>query len=385
MKERVEGLVAQFPDKELDGILISASENRRYLSGFSGSAGYLFITKDNAVLVTDSRYTEQATNQSPGFEVRQVRSGWGWLVEELKASGAKKVGFESQDMTVSSYNSLIDAIKGDSQLGDVSLVPAPGLAENQRVIKDEEELAMLQLAIDAADKAMDQVCPAITAGMTEREVAWQMESAMRNAGADTISFDTIVAAGPNGAMAHHQPTDYVIKHGDPIVIDMGAKVGGYCSDLSRSIAVGEPDETFKKIYDIVLGAQLTAINTVKVGMTGEEADSLSRGVIAEADYGDNFGHSLGHGVGLVIHENPRVGPKSTDVLALNTVFTIEPGIYITGWGGIRIEDIVILREEGAVPLSKAGVCKHSWRVFRRGPRAKVPPACHRQTISGPRQ
>ena len=135
MKERVEGLVAQFPDKELDGILISASENRRYLSGFSGSAGYLFITKDNAVLVTDSRYTEQATNQSPGFDVRQVRSGWGWLVEELKASGAKKVGFESQDMTVSSYNSLIDAIKGDSQLGDVSLVPAPGLAENQRVIK----------------------------------------------------------------------------------------------------------------------------------------------------------------------------------------------------------------------------------------------------------
>ncbi len=353
MKERVEGLVAQFPDKELDGILISASENRRYLSGFSGSAGYLFITKDNAVLVTDSRYTEQATNQSPGFDVRQVRSGWGWLVEELKASGAKKVGFESQDMTVSSYNSLIDAIKGDSQLGDVSLVPAPGLAENQRVIKDEEELEMLQLAIDAADKAMDQVCPAITAGMTEREVAWQMESAMRNAGADTISFDTIVAAGPNGAMAHHQPTDYVIKHGDPIVIDMGAKVGGYCSDLSRSIAVGEPDETFKKIYDIVLGAQLTAINTVKVGMTGEEADSLSRGVIAEADYGDNFGHSLGHGVGLVIHENPRVGPRSTDVLGLNTVFTIEPGIYLTGWGGIRIEDIVILRKDGAVVLSKA--------------------------------
>ena len=353
MKERVDGIVAQFPEQELDGVLISAPENRRYLSGFSGSSGYLFITKDNAVLVTDSRYTEQATNQSPDFEVRQVRGGWGWLVEELKASGVKKVGFESQDMTVSSYNSLIEAVKGDSLLSNVSLVPAPGLAENQRIIKDNEELALLQLAIDAADRAMDLVCPAITPGMTEREVAWKMETAMRNAGADTISFDTIVAAGPNGAMAHHQPTDYVIKHGDPIVIDMGAKVGGYCSDLSRSIAVGEADETFKKIYDIVLGAQLTAINTVKVGMTGEEADSLSRDVIAEAGYGDNFGHSLGHGVGLVIHENPRVGPRSPDVLELNTVFTVEPGIYLTGWGGIRIEDIVILRGDGAVPLSKA--------------------------------
>tara|TARA_B100001146_G_scaffold208773_1_gene205175 strand:- start:7180 stop:8247 length:1068 start_codon:yes stop_codon:yes gene_type:complete len=353
MKERVEALVAQFNDQELDGVLISAPENRRYLSGFSGSAGYLLITKAKAVLVTDSRYTEQATNQSPYFDVRQVRGGWGWLIDELKDSGVKKVGFESQDMTVASYNNLIDAIKGDSALGDVSFVPAPGLAENQRIIKDHEELQMLQLAIDAADKAMDQVTPVITPGMTEKEVAWRLETAMRDFGADTISFDTIVAAGPNGAMAHHQPTDYVIKQNDPIVIDMGAKVAGYCSDLSRSIAVGEPDETFNKIYDTVLGAQLTAINAVKVGMTGEETDNLSREVIAQAGYRDNFGHSLGHGVGLEIHENPRVGPRSPDVLELNTVFTVEPGIYLSGWGGIRIEDIVILREDGAVPLSKA--------------------------------
>ena len=353
MKERVEGLVAQFNDQELDGVLISAPENRRYLSGFSGSAGYLLITKAKAVLVTDSRYTEQATNQSPYFDVRQVRGGWGWLIDELKDSGVKKVGFESQDMTVASYNNLIDAIKGDSALGDVSFVPAPGLAENQRIIKDREELQMLQLAIDAADKAMDQVTPVITPGMTEKEVAWRLETAMRDFGADTISFDTIVAAGPNGAMAHHQPTDYVIKQNDPIVIDMGAKVAGYCSDLSRSIAVGEPDETFNKISDTVLGAQLTAINAVKVGMTGEETDNLSREVIAQAGYGDNFGHSLGHGVGLELHENPGVGPGSPDVLELNTVFTVEPGIYLSGWGGIRIEDIVILREDGAVPLSKA--------------------------------
>ena len=353
MKERVEGLVSQFQENELDGVLISAPDNRRYLSGFSGSAGYLFITNTNAVLVTDSRYTEQATNQSPDFDVKQVRGGWGWLTDEMKSSGVKKLGFESQDMSVSAYNSLIEAIKGDSSLGDVSMIPAPGLVENQRIIKDKEELSTLQLAIDAADQAMDQVCPLITPGMTEREVAWKMEMAMRGFGADAISFDTIVAAGPNGAMAHHQPSDYVIKQSDPIVIDMGAKVGGYCSDLSRSIAVGEPDETFNKIYDTVLGAQLTAINTVQIGMTGEETDNLSRDVISEAGYGDNFGHSLGHGVGLAIHENPHVGPRSPDVLELNTVFTVEPGIYLSGWGGIRIEDIVILGENGAVPMSKA--------------------------------
>jgi len=353
MKERVEGLVSQFQENELDGVLISAPENRRYLSGFSGSAGYLLITKTNAVLVTDSRYTEQAAKQSPDFDVRQVRGGWGWLTDEMKSSGVKKLGFESQDMSVSAYNSLIEAIKADSSLGDVSMIPAPGLVENQRIIKDKEELSTLQLAIDAADQAMDQVCPLITPGMTEREVAWKMEMAMRSFGADAISFDTIVAAGPNGAMAHHQPSDYVIKQSDPIVIDMGAKVGGYCSDLSRSIAVGEPDETFNKIYDTVLGAQLTAINTVQIGMTGEETDNLSRDVISEAGYGDNFGHSLGHGVGLAIHENPHVGPRSPDVLELNTVFTVEPGIYLSGWGGIRIEDIVILGENGAVPMSKA--------------------------------
>ena len=332
MKERVEELVARLRENELDGVLISAGENRRYLSGFSGSAGYLFITAANAILVTDSRYTEQATNQSLYFDVKEVRGGWDWLIDEMKSAGVKKVGFESQAMTVSGYNSLIEAIKGDSSLRGVSMIPAPGLAENQRIVKDQEELQMLQLAIDAADEAMDHVCPTIEPGMTEREIAWRMEVAMRDFGADAISFDTIVAAGPNGAMAHHQPSDYVIKHRDPVVIDMGAKVGGYCSDLSRSISVGEPDETFNKIYDIVLGAQLIAINTVKIGMTGEETDSLSRDMIVEAGYGENFGHSLGHGVGLVIHENPWVGPRSPEVLQLNTVFTVEPGISLSGWG-----------------------------------------------------
>ena len=353
MTDRLGRMVARLPEKELDGILISAPENRQYLSGFTGSAGYLFIAKEQAVLVTDSRYTEQATNQAPDYEVVQVRGGWDWLVELLKKSGVQRLGFESQQMTVATYNNLLDALKEDADAKKVSLVAASGLAEEQRVFKDDGELVSLQRAIDASDAAMEAVCPTIKEGMTEREVAWRMEMAMRDFGADGISFDSIVASGPNGAMAHHRPSDRQIQKGEPIVIDMGARVGGYCSDITRTVLVGEPDDTFRKIYDIVLGAQLTAINTVRPGMTGEECDGLSRDVIAQAGYGENFGHSLGHGVGLAVHENPRVSPKSTDSLEPDMVFTVEPGIYVSGWGGVRIEDIVVLGEQGATPLSKA--------------------------------
>ena len=354
MSDRLNRLVAQFPEKELDALLISAPENRRYLSGFTGSAGYLFISSERAVLVTDSRYTEQATHQAPDFQVMEVRGGWDWFLEQLKETGVKRVGFESRDMTVATYNSLVGAVKDDSALSQVSMIATAEMPEEGRVFKDQRELALLQRAIDASDAAMETVCPNITVGMTEREVAWRMEMAMRDFGADGISFDTIVASGPNGAMAHHRPSDRAIQAGEPIVIDMGAIVEGYCSDITRTIVVGEPDETFRKIYDIVLGAQLTAINTVRPGMTGEDCDDLSRAVIAEAGYGDNFGHSLGHGVGLAVHENPRVSPRSPDKLEPNMVFTVEPGIYLTGWGGIRIEDIVVLGDDGAKVLSKAG-------------------------------
>ena len=353
MQSRLATFVAKLPEREVDAILISGAENRRYLSGFSGSAGYLYISGGRAHLATDFRYTEQATAQSPHFNVEQIKPGWDWLLTQIKESGAKKLGFESQAMTVAVYNSLSKAIDEDSDLAGIELVPFGDLTDDQRSFKDSDELVMLQKAIDASDIAMEQVCPAITEGMTEREVAWRMEMAMRDAGADGISFDTIVAAGPNGAMAHHMPTDKVIKRGEPIVIDMGAKVGGYCSDITRTVIVGEPDEMFHKIYNIVLDAQLTAIKDVKVGMNGEEADKLARDVIDGAGYGENFGHSLGHGVGLAVHEIPRVSPRSTDPLDVNSVFTVEPGIYLSGWGGVRIEDIVILGESGATPLSKA--------------------------------
>ena len=353
MRARMDRLIGKLPQRALDAMLISAPENRHYLSGFTGSAGYLVLSKDHAVLVTDSRYTEQATNQAPDYRVKQVKSGWDWLVEWLEETGVRRLGFESHNMTVANYNNLLEVLKQREALRQVSLVAVSGIAEEDRIIKDGDELVALQKAIDASDGAMEAVCPEIREGMTEREVAWRMEVAMRDLGADGISFDTIVAAGPNGAMAHHFPSDRPIATGEPVVIDMGARVGGYCSDITRTVVVGDPDDTFRKVYDIVLGAQLTAISTVKAGMTGEECDGLARAVIAEAGYGDNFGHSLGHGVGLAVHENPRVGPKSPDLLLEDTVFTVEPGIYITGWGGVRIEDIVILGGDGATPLSKA--------------------------------
>lgn len=354
MKERAAQLAAQLAESELDAILISAARNRRYLSGFTGSAGYLLVTPQRQMLFTDSRYIEQAGNESPHFEVIQTQAGLGWLLDTLKETGVKRVGFESDDITVATYNRILDVIREEEELTGTSLVATSGITEELRVFKDKEELAQLQKAIDASDRAMEAVCPTIEAGMTEKEVAWRMEVAMREFGAEKPSFGTIVAAGPNGAMAHHRPDDTVIKAGDPIVIDMGAQVNGYCSDISRTVMVGEPDEMFHRIYDIVLAAQLTAINTVRPGLTGEECDALSRDIIAEAGYGDNFGHSLGHGVGLAVHENPRVGPGADNVLKPGMVFTVEPGIYLTGWGGVRIEDIVILGEEGATVLSKAG-------------------------------
>ena len=353
IKDRLNRLVARLEEEELDGILVSGPENRQYMSGFSGSAGYLLIARGQAVLLTDSRYTEQAAVQSPDYEVVQIRGGWGWLPEMLNKTGVRRLGFESQHMTVASYNNLLEVLKEDECPSGVSMIASPGLAEEQRVTKDSLEMESLQRAINASDSAMEAVCPTIQEGMTEREVAWRMESAMRDSGSDGVSFETIVASGPNGAMAHHRPSDRRIQAGEPIVIDMGARIGGYCSDITRTVLVGEPDETFRKIYDIVLGAQLTAIHTVRPGMTGEECDNLSRDIISEAGYGENFGHSLGHGVGLAVHENPRVSPKSADELQPGMVFTVEPGIYLSGWGGVRIEDIVVLGEEGATPISKA--------------------------------
>ena len=353
MKARLDKIRAKFEEAGIDCLMVSSGENRRYLSGFTGSAGSLFITATDAVLATDFRYVEQAGNQSPDFRVHRMMGGGGWLGGLLGELGINRLGFESAHVTVASHSGIQKAIDDSDPKLDMTLVSTSGLVEELRAVKDADEMAILTKSIEIADEAFAQVAPTIRPGHTEVEVAWMLEKAMRELGAESVSFETIVAAGPNAALPHHRPADVPILEGQPLIIDMGAKYQGYCSDLSRTICLGSYDDTFRKVYDTVLGAQLTAIATVEKGMTAGDADGLARAVIEEAGYGDNFGHSLGHGVGLAVHEMPGVGPNGTMVLEDTMAFTIEPGIYITGWGGVRIEDVVVLENGRARVISNA--------------------------------
>ena len=357
MNNRLSKLREMLALQELDVLLVSTPENRRYMSGFTGSAGYLLISAKDAVLATDFRYIEQAQKQAPLFRIVRIGADLSWFPTILGEISAMKVGFEADDLTVAAYRSFEGSLNGISSSNRPSLLATTGIVEELRSIKDKEEMILLGDAINIGDKAFNQVVASLEPGVTEREVAWRLERAIREMGGDGLAFDTIVGAGPNGAMAHHMPTDRPIGSGEPVVIDMGAKVKGYHSDLTRTICLGEPTDTFHKVYDIVLGAQLTAIATVEAGKTGEMGDALARKVIQEAGYGESFGHGLGHGVGLVIHEHPRVSPTAQNVLQNGMVFTIEPGIYITGWGGVRIEDVVVLENGRARVISNAAKVK----------------------------
>ncbi len=355
MTQRLQQVRDVLKEKRLTGLLVSNAENRMYLSGFTGSAGYLFITQDDAVLATDFRYVEQAGRQAPEFRVVRIGGSADWFPQLVAELGVGRLGFESDDMTVDSHQRMTRALRDGATSGGrrSSMVATAGLTEEVRAFKDASEVALIQRAIDISDQAMNAVAPTIEAGQTEADVAWRLERTMRELGADSLAFDIIVGSGPNGALPHHRAGERVIQEGEPIVIDMGARYQGYNSDLTRTVVVGEPDETLRRVYDTVLGAQLTAIATVQPGMTGVDADGLARKVIEDASYGDSFGHSLGHGVGLAVHEYPRVGPGAQGVLKEGMVFTIEPGIYIPGWGGVRIEDVVVLEKTGARTLSSA--------------------------------
>ena len=354
MSLKLQKIRQKIEEEDLDGILISSPENRRYMSGFTGSAGWLLISRDDATLATDFRYVEQAGNQAADFNILRIQRGLGWLPEWTAEHDVKRIGFEKQNVTVSVFEALQKAVDETENSNHPELAPTAGIVEELRVYKDADEIALLTEAIRIADEAIDAVAPRIEPGVTEESVAWELEKAMRERGAEMISFDTIVGAGPNGALPHHRADESIIKPNDAIVIDMGAKYQGYCSDLTRTVFVGEPDAKFREIYGIVLEAQLTAEERVTSGMTGKEADAIARDIIADAGYGDDFGHSLGHGVGLEVHESPHVGPTAEEeTLEDGMVFTIEPGIYLPGWGGVRIEDIVVLENGKARVISKA--------------------------------
>jgi len=350
-KSRTEKLKGGLAEKGLDGILISQPENRRYLSGFDGSDGYLIITPKKNILATDSRYTIQAKDQAPEYEVLTIKSDIGsWLPELAAELKIGKLGFEGSHLTFSLYRRLCD-ILGKGKTG-LELIPAENMAEKIRTVKEPGEIALITQAAGVSDAAMDYIREKIRPGMTESETAWEIERFMREKGSQPLPFDVIVASGPNSALPHAQPSARAIREGEPIVIDIGARVGGYASDLSRTLILGTPDETFKKVYDTVYGAQAGAIALTKPGMTGGDADQIARTIIAEGGYGEAFGHALGHGVGLAIHEQPRLGPGSKDELTDGMAFTIEPGIYLEGWGGVRIEDLVVMEAGKVREISK---------------------------------
>lgn len=365
MKDRLTRLRGRMEEVDLQGFLVGApaedifhtlAANRRYISGFSGSMGWAIIGRDKAIIAVDFRYVEQAGHECPGFTVFQTVGGiekWFPQVVAEAALTGKRVGFEAAEMTVQQLNSIRKGIETMPETDRPKILSAPPLVSSLRAIKEPAEVDKLQRAVDVGDAAFEEVAQRMEPGWTERQIAWEIEKCAREKGAEALSFPTIVAAGPHGAMPHAQPRDYAVQTGDTVVIDMGVVVDGYCSDLTRTISVGKPDDEFKRIYDIVLTAQRTAEETVRTGMSGEEAHMLAHNVIEAAGYGDKFGHGLGHGVGMLVHEAPRLAKMSTDELQEGMVATIEPGIYIPGWGGVRIEDVVVFENGKARVMSHA--------------------------------
>ncbi len=348
---RVQKLRERLAKDELDAIFISNGENRRYVSGLISSAGYLLVTQNDAVICTDFRYTEQAAQHAPGWRIDRIGGKSDWLANLVKEFEINTLGFESDDMTVGTLERFQKALKEND--ADPDLKPTSGIGVDLRAYKDAGELELLQRAINIGDQAFEETAAQLEVGMTEKEAAWIFEKAVRERGAESISFDTIVAVGPNAARPHHATGDSKLVEGQTIVFDCGARYEGYCSDLTRTVVLGEADDEIKRVYDIVLTAQLAAIDMVTSGMTGEDCDAIARKIISEAGHENDFGHSLGHGLGLEVHENPGVGPNSKGKLENGMPFTIEPGIYIPSWGGVRIEDVVVLENDKARVLSHA--------------------------------
>lgn len=326
--------------KAIDALIVTGSENRRYLSGFTGSAGTLVITETAASLLTDFRYVEQAALEAPDFEIKRYDEPVAAIREALLENKCRRVGFEGDLVTYEQYAKWQKAIE------QVEWVAVSGLVEELRMIKEPEEIAEIEKAAAIADAAWSELLPKMVPGASERELALELEFLMRRKGANGLAFDIILAAGPNAALPHAKPGDRLLSRGDLVVMDFGARQGGYCSDMTRTVVIGKACQQTRNLYDIVLKAQLAALDAVAPGKTGQEVDAVARQIITEAGYGEQFGHGLGHGVGLAVHEEPRLSPKGDKVLQPGMVVTVEPGIYVPGFGGVRIEDLVLVTEDG---------------------------------------
>ena len=343
---RLTKLRAVLPEQEIDAILVGQPQNRRYLSGFTGSAGWLVITEEQTLIATDSRYYEQVGREAPGFELVKITGRVSDLLSQVLADlDIKRLGFESQHLTVEQLETFGKATDG------VEWLPLKDTVEKIRAIKDQDEIDALCRSAALNDDAFAHLLDVIEPGMTEREAAWEMEAYMRSHGASKVAFDLIVAAGPNGALPHAQPGDQAIQPGAPVVVDIGCVLDGYCSDMTRTFCLGEPSARYLEVWNVVLQAQEAAEAVLRAGTTGVEADAAARDLIVEAGYGDYFGHGLGHGVGLAVHEGPRASRLSEDTFEAGMSLTVEPGIYLPGEFGVRLEDLVIIGDDGIEILS----------------------------------
>lgn len=342
MRGRGERLERQLAERELDRMLVTDLINVRYLTGFTGTNGACICGPGVRLFLTDFRYTERAAAEVEGWETVTVTADWlKGIAERLEG----RVGFEDDQMSVR----LLEKLKGKLAEG-VEMVAAGGAVEQLRRVKDEGELAAIEEASKLADEVWRWSLERGLGGRSEREVARAAEARIRELGGDP-SFPAIVAAGPNGALPHAEPGEREIGRGELVVFDMGAQLDGYCSDGTRTFATGEPGEEARRVYEVVLEAQLAALEAVKAGVKGEDVDAVARKVIDAAGHGEHFGHGLGHGVGLEVHEAPRLSLRSEDVLAAGEVVTVEPGIYLAGKLGVRIEDFVVVTDEGLRNLS----------------------------------
>lgn len=356
MGKRIEALRRKMMEGGADAVLVSLPFNRRYISGLtatdspSGStAGWALITQTEALLLVGFLSLEQARRECPDFTIVMFTGTPTPLVAQaVRERGIRRLACEGNHLAYLTYVDL------KTQVGDYcKLIPFEGWIEDLRALKDETEVGLIRRAAKITDQAFEHVLGIVRPGVTERELAWEAERYMREAGAEAMAFEIGLASGPNTSIPHARPTDRRIQAHEPIWIDMGAQVDGYCADLTRTFCLGEPDEQLRRVWNLVHEAQRAALERCRPGMGGRGVDSLARGVIADAGHGAAFGHGLGHGVGLAVHERPRLGQTSTDVVAAGMVATFEPGVYLEGWGGVRIEDLGVIREEGVELLSSA--------------------------------
>jgi Xaa-Pro aminopeptidase len=331
---------------DVDGLLVTNLTNVRYLTGFSGSNGQVLVKSDRSVFFTDPRYEARAGDLVQGADIAMYSNK---LTDVLPdhLNGSHRLGVEASTMTLVEHSEIDEALEG------VELVSTKNLVEDIRRIKEPAEIELIKQAVEISDSAFDWVLDRLTPGATEREIGLDLEVHMRREGADEIGFDPIVGSGPLSAHIHHTPSDRAFEKGDLVLLDFGAAVGGYRSDLTRTVVLGPATEEQRAQYDIVREAQTRAISAIREGVAGKVVDAAARDFITETGHGDDFGHGLGHGVGLDIHESPRLSRISEHILSAGDVVTVEPGVYVRGSGGVRIEDCVLVTSEGAEVLGRA--------------------------------